>query len=69
MTGLLGLSGYMGLGYAFYPPLFASICLIAAAIGMGVRIRRKGDAWLLGDREANLDRRDASPSAPSDLRG
>ena len=42
---LLGLEGYMGLGYWFYPPLITSLGLLIGATFILVRVWRAGDAW------------------------
>lgn len=45
LVAALGMSGYMGLGFAFYPPLFTSIILVIGAIGTWVWAWRRGNAW------------------------
>ena len=53
LVGLSGMAGYMGLGYAIFPPLIASGGLLVGAIVTLVRAWRKGDEWF--QRRANAD--------------
>ena len=45
VVALLGMGGYMGLGFVILPPLVTSVGLLIGAIVILVRAWRKGDAW------------------------